>query len=80
MRPIRGFRGVRQMARVADSKLDKTVLDRLNADPVDKHNDLEKAYRPENLLAYLAVNPDYDSELNPDLQKTVIQLRKKGVK
>ena len=79
MRPVRGFHGVRQMARVPDSKLDKSVLDRLNADPAAKNSALEEAYRPENLLAYLAANPDYDSELNPDLLKTVIQLRKKGV-
>ena len=79
MRPIRGFRGIRQMAKVPDSKLDKSVLDRLNADPADKNNDLEEAYRPENLLAYLAANPNYDSELSPDLLETIIQLRKKGV-
>ena len=78
MRPIRGFRGIRQLAKVPDSKLDKSVLDRLNADP-DKNRNLEEAYRPENLLAYLAANPDYDSELNPDLLETIIQLRKKGV-
>ena len=79
MRPIRGFRGIRQMAKVPNSRLDKSVLDRLNADPADKNNDLEEAYRPENLLAYLAANPNYDSELSPDLLETIIQLRKKGV-
>lgn len=79
MRPIRGFHGIRQMIGVPDSKLDQSVLDRLNADPADKRNALEKAYRPENLLAYLAANPDYDTELNQDLLETVIQLRKKGV-
>ena len=62
-----------------NSRLDKSVLDRLNADPADKNNDLEEAYRPENLLAYLAANPNYDSELSPDLLETIIQLRKKGV-
>jgi len=79
MRPVRGFRGIRQMAKVPGSRLDKSVLDRLNADPDDKKNALDEAYRPENLLAYLAANPDYDSELNPDLLKTIIQMRKKGV-
>ncbi len=79
MRPIRGFRGIRQMAQVPDSKLDKSVLDRLNADPADKNNDLEEAYRSENLLTYLTTNPDYDSDLNPDLLETIIKLRKKGV-
>lgn len=79
LRPVRGFLGIRQMANVPGSKLDQSVLDRLKADPADKNNDLKEAYRPENLLAYLAANPDYDSELNPDLLKTITQLRNKGV-
>lgn len=75
MRPVRGFRGIRQLAETPGSTLDKSVLDRLNADTA-KHKDLDETYRPENLLAYLAANPAYDSELNPDLLKSVKQRRK----
>ena len=77
MRPVRGFKGIRQLAKVPDSAIDKSVLDRLNADPA-KHKSLDEEYRPENLLAYLAANPAYDSELSPGLLETVGQLRKKG--
>ena len=74
MRPVRGFHGIRQLAETPDSTLDKSVLDRLKADP-DKHKHLDEPYRPENLLAYLAANPDYDSELSPDLLETIKQHR-----
>jgi len=74
MQPFRGFHGIRQLVGVPGSTLDKTVLDRLNADPAD-HKDLDTPYRPDNLLAYLAANPDYDSMLKPDLLETVTQLR-----
>jgi hypothetical protein len=75
MQPVRGFHGIRQLAKAPGAKLDKSVLDRLNADPA-KHENLEKEYRPENLLAYLATTPDYDSELNPNLLATVNQIRR----
>lgn len=74
MRPVRGFRGVRQLVDAPDSTLDKSVLDRLNADPA-KNKDLDETYRPENLMAYLAANTAYDSELNADVLKAVNQLR-----
>ena len=74
MRPVRGFRGIRQLVDAPGSTLDKSVLDRLNADPAE-HKDLDKPYRPENLLAYLAANPDYDSGLNPEVLAAVKRLR-----
>ena len=74
MRPVRGFRGIRQLVDAPGSTLDKSVLDRLNADPAE-HKDLDKPYRPENLLAYLAANPDYDSGLNPEVLGAVKKLR-----
>lgn len=74
MRPVRGFRGVRQLVEATGSTLDKTVLDRLNADPA-KHKDLDEPYRPENLMAYLAANPAYDGDLDPDVLAAVNQLR-----
>lgn len=77
MRPVRGFHGIRELARVPGAKIDKSVLDRLNADPAE-HKNLGEAYRPENLLAYLAANPDYDSELNPELLAAITQIRKQG--
>ena len=77
LQPIRGFHGNRQLAKEPGAKIDKSVLDRLNADPA-KHKNLEKEYRPENLLAYLAANPAYDSELNEDLLATITQLRGQG--
>ena len=75
MRPVRGFHGIRQLDKAPDAKIDKSVLARLNADPA-KHKNLEKEYRPENLLAYLAANPEYDSELNQDLLATIIEMRR----
>ena len=74
MRPVRGFRGIRQLIDAPGSTLDKSVLDRLNADPAE-HKDLGKPYRPENLLAYLAANSDYDSGLNPEVLSDVKKLR-----
>jgi uncharacterized protein (DUF2235 family) len=74
MRPVRGFRGIRQLVDAPGSTLDKSVLDRLNADPAE-HKDLDDPYRPENLLAYLAANPDYDSGLNPEVLGAVKKLR-----
>lgn len=74
MRPIRGFRGVRQLVDAPESTLDKSVLDRLNTDPAEK-NGLDEAYRPENLLAYLAANTTYDSDLNADVLAAVKKLR-----
>jgi hypothetical protein len=35
MRPVRGFRGIRQLVDAPGSTLDKSVLDRLNADPAE---------------------------------------------
>lgn len=77
MRPIRGFSGVRQLQRAPAAKLDKSVLERLNADPA-RHENLEEAYRPENLLTYLAANPEYDAELNPDVLAAVTAIRAKS--
>jgi uncharacterized protein (DUF2235 family) len=74
MRPVRGFRGIRQLVDAPGSTLDKSVLDRLNADPAG-HKDLDDPYRPENLLAYLAANPDYDSGLNQEVLGAVKKLR-----
>ena len=74
MRPVRGFRGIRQLVDAPGSTLDKSVLDRLNADPAE-HRDLDEPYRPENLLAYLAANPDYDSGLSPEVLGAVKKLR-----
>ena len=74
MRPARGFHGIRQLDKVPDIKIDQSVLDRLNADPA-KHKNLEKEYRPENLLAYLVANPEYDSELSQDLLATITEMR-----
>ena len=77
MRPIRGFNGVRQLQGAPAAKLDKSVLERLNADPA-RHENLEEAYRPENLLTYLAANPKYDAELNPDVLAAVTAIRAKS--
>jgi uncharacterized protein (DUF2235 family) len=74
MRPIRGFHGIRQLSAAPNASIDKSVLDRLNAKPAE-HKNLGEAYRPENLLAYLAVNPDYDQVLSPDLLALVRQKR-----
>lgn len=75
MRPARGFHGIRQLDKAPDIKIDQSVLDRLNADPA-KHKNLEKEYRPENLMAYLVANPQYDSELSQDLLATITEMRK----
>lgn len=74
MRPIRGFHGIRQMTAAAGSTLDKSVFDRLNANPAE-HKNMDGPYRPENLLEYLVANPRYDGELNADLLAAVTQLR-----
>lgn len=75
MKPIRGFKGIRQLARAPEAKIDKSVFDRLNADPA-RHKNFDREYRPENLLAYLAADPTYDAELSPALLETIGQFRK----
>ena len=77
MRPVRGFNGIRQLDRAPGAKIDKSALERLNADPAG-HKNLEEPYRPENLLTYLAANPGYDSELNQDVLATITQMRARG--
>jgi uncharacterized protein (DUF2235 family) len=77
MKPVRGFKGIRQLAKAPDAKIDKSVFDRLNADPA-KHENLDEEYRSENLLAYLAADPSYDSELSPSLLETIGEFRKPG--
>lgn len=75
MRPIRGFHGIRQMTAAAGSTLDKSVFNRLNANPAE-HKNLAGPYRPENLLDYLAAYPQYDGELNAELLAAVTKMRK----
>lgn len=74
-RPIRGFNGVRNPGSPDGMTVDKTVLERLNAKPT-KDNGLEKAYRPKNLLQFLAAHNEFDAELGDDVKTAVNQLRK----
>lgn len=73
LRPIRGFRGVRDLNAVAGT-LDESAFTRLAADPA-KHAGLDERYRPANLLAYLARNPDHDGRLDAETLQAVQALR-----
>jgi hypothetical protein len=73
-RPIRGFNGVRNLVDPNGMTLDKSVIDRLNADP-KKHKTLDKDYRPKNLLQYLAVHTEYDNQLDAGVLAAVKQSR-----
>ena len=74
-RPIRGFNGVRNPGKPGAMTLDDTVFDRLNADP--KQSDkLDDAYRPKNLLKFLAAHDEHDARLGPGALAAVTKLRK----
>lgn len=74
-RPIRGFNGVRNPATPSGMVLDKSVIDRLNADP-NKHKTMKAEYRPKNLLHYLAAHSEYDDQLGADALAAVRKPRK----
>jgi uncharacterized protein (DUF2235 family) len=67
--PFRGFKGVREVGG-GRTTLDESVFKRLNADP-NKHDLLGGTYRPANLMKYLADNPEYDGELDAEVQEEV---------
>jgi len=73
-RPIRGFNGVRNLADPSGMTLDKSVIDRLNADP-NKHKTLDTDYRPKNLLQYLVAHNEYDNQLDAGALAAVKQSR-----
>ncbi len=74
LRPIRGFNGVRDLRGGSGMTLDRTVFDRLNADPRE-HEKLGGSYRPKNLLEFLAEHDEYDPKLGPDALAAVQQIR-----
>jgi uncharacterized protein (DUF2235 family) len=75
LRPLRGYGGVRNLSASPGMTLDDSVFDRLNADPA-KWRQLGKAYRPENLLAFLAANPSHDARLSAGVRGLVEARRK----
>lgn len=75
LRPIRGFNGVRNLSAPKGMTLDKSVVDRLNADP-QNHKELDEPYRPKNLLKFLAANEEFDANLGSDTLAAVKKIRK----
>jgi uncharacterized protein (DUF2235 family) len=74
LRPVRGFKGVRDLTSPAGMEPDDSVFERLNADPA-QHEEMRGAYRPKNLLAYLADHDEFDVRLSPDVLAAVKVLR-----
>lgn len=74
LRPLRGFRGLRDLTSAANARLDDTVLERLNADPAE-HEALKKPYRPKNLMRFLAQHGEYDGRLAGDALESVKKAR-----
>ena len=75
LRPIRGFNGVRDLRTPKGMTLDPTVFDRLNAN-LNESDKLPEAYRPGNLLHYLAEHDEHDAKLGPDALADVKKIRK----
>ena len=67
--PIRGFKGVREVGG-ACATIDPSVFERLNADPTE-HPAMEGAYRPDNLLRFLAKSPELTTGLSADVLAVV---------
>ena len=66
LRPIRGFDGARDLGDPPGMTVDDSVLHRLNADP-EQYRRLDEAYRPDNLIDFLAGKPNYAAKLSPQL-------------
>ncbi len=74
LRPIRGFNGVRNLSKPGGMTLDKSAIDRLNAD-ANNHKTMESDYRPKNLLKFLAAHGEFDGDLKPGALSAVQKVR-----
>ncbi|MGB5201118.1 MAG: DUF2235 domain-containing protein, partial [Sedimenticolaceae bacterium] len=81
LRPVRGFKGVRDLTQAAGMLPDQTVFDRLNFEPKSDSSEsgdlpkMSEPYRPANLLQFLAEHPELDGRLGPDALAAVRKLR-----
>jgi len=70
LRPLRGFKGERDLLAVDGMTLDPSVIARLNADP-GAHETMDGPYRPANLLRYLARHPEFEAQLSDEVRRAV---------
>jgi hypothetical protein len=70
LRPIRGFRGERDLLEVDGMTLDDTVYERLNDDNV------KPPYLPKNLLRYLAEHSELHDKLSERVRRAALKARK----
>lgn len=70
LRPLRGFKGERDLLAVDGMTLDPSVITRLNAD-ASAHDTMDGPYRPTNLLRYLAHHPELEAQLSDEVRRAV---------
>ena len=73
LRPLRGFGGERNLLQVEGMTLDPSVMARLNTDASQHEDTMDEAYRPKNLLRYLARHPELHNQLNEEVRRAIAQ-------
>lgn len=74
LRGLRGFKGERNLEDATQAVIDPSVFDRLNIDPDHLPETMDEAYRPRNLLRYLALHPEHHHQLTESVKTAVSKL------